>query len=925
MENQNNTSILVISNDYSSHVIHVNKNTNIGEFYQKIISVFPQVNNIKLFYYEGYSYNKLYVSNEQEYVTANKKCIEYFYLCNDNSDEGNDKIDYLKYHSVIVFSPIKKLNREENNEKRKEMQLKIEAPLRHSNTIQGNINSNMNLMTNNMMNNNMMNQNMMNNNMMCNNMMNNNMMNTNMMNNNMMNYNLNNMINNFNMMNVNNCNYPNNMNNMRYNGMNNMMMNNNMMFQNNPMMNNMNNMMMNYNNGNFNMNNINNQMIFLNNINNLMYSNPMMFYNAMRQINPFVLQNLVNNMMANPNINNCPQINQMNLRSFNSSDNIQTPSQIIIPDYETIDTESNPMNKYIENAINFSYSIKQEIIKEKQSHPNRFIDIENTLSSPGLLSSNNPTSSDYKYLLCLIGKILSNKKIEVGIYKDKQDKDRIDLTSIQFIFSGLINKKKFTITFSNAINEDIYISLIHDLSQRKKFIEEWKTKISNKININKNLIILTNPRERNSLFIMDLAFNPSAGAIDENKLKIDLNNIGIVGVNCRPLLEGCRLSPIIISPKYNKYYSQTLPNLKRGGEDYIQPLNWTVYGINVSGKYDFGNNRWLGNKNQPGEFAVAYYGINNLVNKNMNLMGSLMSLMGNLETGNTFINVKNSRKPGQNCKSGAYFYKNPNYAENSSEITKIGGFEYKIMFMCRVKPSKIMQPENFKDCWILSPSPDEVRPYKILIKKIPKSPLAIQSQQVIQLCLDPSPPPLYFQILQEKDESFYQKKMVNYPNLSDYDYVLKLYSQASSINSFLRNPAGYNSPDNKSNVWCLHKAITKNVNNVKNGITVYRGVCFKLPNNIGVGTKFYFPEFLSTSTDIKIAQDIAMNGTLMYINIQNNGVNGKKVYCRNIEYISDYPFQKEILFTSYCQFKVTQIKKTPNLDLLYLTCEGHNF
>jgi hypothetical protein len=306
-------------------------------------------------------------------------------------------------------------------------------------------------------------------------------------------------------------------------------------------------------------------------------------------------------------------------------------------------------------------------------------------------------------------------------------------------------------------------------------------------------------------------------------------------------------------------------------------------------------------------------------------MENIMSIMGNFETGKTYVDVKNVRKPGQKCKSGAYFYKNPDYAENSSEIIKIGGFEYKIMFMCRVKTSKIMQPENFKDCWILSPTPDEVRPYKILVKKIPKSPLAIQSIQAIKMCLDQSPPQIYFQILQEKDESFYQKKSTsNFQNLSDYDYVLKLYSQASSINLFLRNPVNVTN-DNKSNVWCLHKAITKSQSNVANGTMVYRGVCFKLPNNIGVGTKFYFPEFLSTSTDINIAKEIAMEGTLMHITILNNGTNGKKVYCRNIEYISDYPFQKEILFTSYCQFKVTKIEKTPDLDIIHLTCEGHNF
>ena len=37
--------------------------------------------------------------------------------------------------------------------------------------------------------------------------------------------------------------------------------------------------------------------------------------------------------------------------------------------------------------------------------------------------------------------MLENQGIEVGIYQKGSDKDRIDLSSIQFIFSGLINKK----------------------------------------------------------------------------------------------------------------------------------------------------------------------------------------------------------------------------------------------------------------------------------------------------------------------------------------------------------------------------------------------------------------------------------------------------------------------------------------------------
>ena len=869
--NASSSSKLVISNDSSSYLIEINKDTDIGEFYQKILFKYPNLNSIKLYYYEGYSQEKLYVSNEEEYIKANKKCIEYFYLCPENSnDNNNNNKDYLKYHSVAIFSPIRLLNTKENNEKRKEMQINISQQDSSSS-----INNNDNNMNNNF----------------------------NMGNNYAMNNNLNMMINNFNMMNLNNNNLQ--MNFLPNNSINNMMFNN--YFNNYNMMNN--------NLGNFNMNNFYNQMMFLTMLNNLQFNNPVLYFRMLSMINPFALQTAMN-AMSNNNSNNSnkPQQNQNVIESTS-----------LIPDYETIDTESNPMNKYIENAINFSYVLKHKIISNKNASPNNFIDIEKTLSSPGLLSQNNPSPNDYKYILCLIGKILKNKDIEVAIYKNSGEKDRIDLASIQFIFSGLINRKKYKIGFSTKIGYEIYTIVINELSERKKFIEEWKTKISKAIKVNKDLIILTNPRIINNRLYMDLAFNPKLRSIDEQALRKLLKTIEIINVVKRPLVEGCRLSTNIFDPKYHKFYNKILPNQKRGGEEYIQPLNWNAYGINVSGKYDFGSNLWLGNKNGKNEFAVAYFGINNLINKNINMMENIMSLMGNFETGKTFINVQNVRKPGHKCKSGAYFYKNPDYAENSSEIIKIGGFEYKIMFMCRVKTSKIMQPENFNDLWILSPTPDEVRPYKILIKKIPKSPLAIQGLEVIKMCLDPSPPQIYFQILQEKDESFYQKKSTsNFKNLSDYDYALKLYSQNSSINLFLRNVNNFTN-ESKSNVWCLHKAITNSQSNVTNGTMVYRGVCFKLPNNIGVGTKFYFPEFLSTSTDINIAKDIAMDGTLMYISILNNGTNGKKVYCRNIEYISDYPFQKEILFTSYCQFKVTKIEKTPNLDIMHLTCEGHNF
>ena len=38
-------------------------------------------------------------------------------------------------------------------------------------------------------------------------------------------------------------------------------------------------------------------------------------------------------------------------------------------------------------------------------------------------------------------------------------------------------------------------------------------------------------------------------------------------------------------------------------------------------------------------------------------------------------------------------------------------------FMMRVKPDKIRYPKEKKDYWVLNPTTDEMRPYRILVKE----------------------------------------------------------------------------------------------------------------------------------------------------------------------------------------------------------------
>ena len=131
-ENDNGASFVVVSDDHFSKKVKIYKNTNFADFYQKILGYFPQAYNYaqRLFYYEAYSHDKRIITNEEEYIIANKKCIEFFYFCPNYSNYClmNDDIEnanYLKYHSVILFTPIKIVNTEDQKNAKKKMNIII--------------------------------------------------------------------------------------------------------------------------------------------------------------------------------------------------------------------------------------------------------------------------------------------------------------------------------------------------------------------------------------------------------------------------------------------------------------------------------------------------------------------------------------------------------------------------------------------------------------------------------------------------------------------------------------------------------------------------------------------------------------------------------------------------------------------------------
>jgi hypothetical protein len=131
-----------------------------------------------------------------------------------------------------------------------------------------------------------------------------------------------------------------------------------------------------------------------------------------------------------------------------------------------------------------------------------------------------------------------------------------------------------------------------------------------------------------------------------------------------------------------------------------------------------------------------------------------------------------------------------------------------------------------------------------------------------------------------------------------------------------------------NSIICFLQNTIMNKNNVSNNITVYRGVTRKFPNEINIGSRFYFPSFTSTSKEKSKALGFIGGGvgTLMTINLINNEIGEDLLdYCVDISdnNFSLYPNEEEILLCSHCYFQITNIRRNEKIDYVDLVCRGY--
>ena len=170
---------------------------------------------------------------------------------------------------------------------------------------------------------------------------------------------------------------------------------------------------------------------------------------------------------------------------------------------------------------------------------------------------------------------------------------------------------------------------------------------------------------------------------------------------------GIKLSSEMFDKRGNKSSGWSISE-KRGGRDYISPTKGYIgHGLNVWGKYDGGNNDWLAKDNNPNEWCVGYHGTN---------LQFLQSILENkLKPGlcQAHQHDEDINHPGEKVGIGVYCVQDIIEAEQYSREF----YGYKCVIMCRINPKTVRIPKNSPQNMVVNGKDNEIRPYRILIKK----------------------------------------------------------------------------------------------------------------------------------------------------------------------------------------------------------------
>ena len=379
--------------------------------------------------------------------------------------------------------------------------------------------------------------------------------------------------------------------------------------------------------------------------------------------------------------------------------------------------------EFVEQLMDLSETLKESVCYELYHEPEKFVKKDEIKVD---------SSSDL-FIQGLLSSFLEQKGIN-NVIRKAQNNENTSKTALQLIFNGDAFNQIINFHYSYGENNDDVI--LNDEEKQKEFIRNKQINYAKILNKNIDDIIISKPREGSinfSIVVKNSTLEMLQEKIDELKKYEKSKGAEFCDINLRCLLSFCEIDPEMFDHNYDQLYDGWEINGKRGPPgylmDYDPPIGYKGYGLKVSGKYDNGDDTWLGYTNQQGEWYIAYHGTSGHY-ANAILKEGLKKGGGQAYEGDYNINPLSKDK---HLYVGRGVYCSPKisvadgYASEAGDIS-FDEKKFRIVFMLRVNPYKIRISQNEPDYWVFEGDylqdktvrkfDDEVRPYRILIKEI---------------------------------------------------------------------------------------------------------------------------------------------------------------------------------------------------------------
>ena len=379
-------------------------------------------------------------------------------------------------------------------------------------------------------------------------------------------------------------------------------------------------------------------------------------------------------------------------------------SEEIINNFKILEEDLTPLN--LLDLISTIGSLVNNYINDMQkTNPKHFIGISKALHS---------NKNSALFISGIMAKFLSDQGINVAI-EEKSSSKTLSKNLLDWLMIGLLKFKKIVLhlDYGKTRNEEI----LTKEEEQIKLVQEWKDKIIQKVG---NIDLYPISVKQGSL---DISFATSSEADFSSLADLECFN-EVQDIKYKMLLEGCLISLEMFDTQWNNSGSGWAGSgEKRGGAIYDPPKKYDGYGLKVSKQYDNNDDTWLGMKNIPGEWWVAYHGAgrNTDDEKIKAIIKSIVEnglIPGRNQVHQGYNNINNrSNMEYPTVGTGVYLTNKINVAEGyAGKVRDDERNEYKIVFMCRVCPEKARISEGDNDYFVLDPNSDCIRPYRILLR-----------------------------------------------------------------------------------------------------------------------------------------------------------------------------------------------------------------